>query len=116
MSRCIDIPCDILAASYRAGQNTITLARRHSCSPTTIAKRLRGCGVALRDARFPAIGVAEALLRQLYIEERLPLSVIAARLGISVSTIGNKRRAYGIPIRPRRACVESKHTNGRQPA
>jgi transcriptional regulator of aromatic amino acid metabolism len=116
MPRCIDIPCDILAASYRAGQTTNTLARRHGCSPTTIAKRLRGCGVTLRDARFPAIGVAEAQLRQLYTEERLPLSAIAARLGVSISTIGNKRRAYGIPIRPRRACIESTSTNGSRPA
>ena len=102
MSHCVNLPCDALAAAYRAGQSTIALARRHGCSPTTIAKRLRACGVALRDARYRAIYVAESLLRRLYLDEHLPLSAIAAHFGISISTIGNKRRAYDIPIRPRR--------------
>jgi len=101
MPRWIDLPCETLGAEYCAGQSTITLARRYGCSPTTVAKRLRACGIAVRDARFPAIYVAEALLRRLYLDERLPISVIAAYFGVSASTISNKRRAYNIPIRPR---------------
>jgi transposase-like protein len=101
MTRCRDLPCDTLSADYRAGQSTLALARRHGCSPTTIAKRLRACGIAVRDSRFPSIYVAEALLRRLYLDERLPIAAIAAILGVSASTIGNKRRAYDIPIRPR---------------
>jgi len=102
MPRDIDLSCDALVAAYRAGHNTLTLARRHGCSPTTIAKRLRACGVALRDTRFPAVWVPERTLRRLYLEERRPIGAIAAHFGVSVSTIGNKRRAYNIPTRPRR--------------
>ena len=101
MARPIDIPSDELGAAYLAGWSTPALARRYTCSPATIAKRLRAAGIALRDARFRTIPVAEATLRRLYLDERLPIVVIAAALGVSASTVGNKRRAYGIPIRPR---------------
>jgi uncharacterized protein YjcR len=106
MAHCIDLPCGALGTEYRAGQSTLTLAHRYGCSPTTIAKRLRACGVELRDARFPAIHIAGDVLRRLYLEERMPISAIAAHFGVSVSTIGNKRRAYDIPIRPRRQGVQ----------
>ena len=99
MARPIDIPSDELAAAYLAGWSTPALARRYGCSPATIAKRLRAAGIALRDARFHAIPVAEAALRRLYLDEQLPIAAIAAVLGVSASTVGNKRRAYGIPIR-----------------
>jgi hypothetical protein len=98
----IEIPGDELGAAYLAGANTPALARRYGCCPATIAKRLRAAGIALRDGRFPSIMVAEATLRRLYLDERLPIAAIAAALGVSASTVGNKRRAYGIPIRPRR--------------
>ncbi|HEX5690525.1 MAG TPA: hypothetical protein VFX76_11015 [Roseiflexaceae bacterium] len=114
MARAIDLPCALLAASYQAGQSTSTLARQHGCSPTTIAKRLRACGIALRDARFTKIVVAEDILRRLYLEERLSISAIAAHLGVSVGTISNRRRSYAIPIRPRRlAHVDHRQHNGR---
>jgi hypothetical protein len=97
----IDLPCDELGASYLAGATTLVLAQRHGCSPATIAKRLRGCGIALRDARFRPIIIPEAALRRLYVDQRQPIAAIAAYFGVSSSTIGNKRRAYAIPIRPR---------------
>ena len=102
MARPLDIPGDELGAAYLAGFSTPALARRYGCSPATIAKRLRAAGIALRDARFHSVAVAEGALRRLYIHERLPIAAIAAALGVSASTVGNKRRAYGIPIRPRR--------------
>jgi hypothetical protein len=105
MARPIDIPSAELVAAYLAGWSTPALARRYACSPATIAKRLRAAGVALRDARFHAIPVAEATLRRLYLDEQLPIAAIAATLGVAASTVGNKRRAYGIPIRPRRPVV-----------
>ena len=52
------------------------------CLP--VAKRLRARGVALRDARFPAIDVAELLLRRLYPHGRRPVSAIAAELATAV--------------------------------
>jgi transcriptional regulator of aromatic amino acid metabolism len=116
MARRIDLPCDALAASYRAGQSTLTLAHRHGCSPTTIAKRLRSCGIALRDARFTPIQVAEGILRQFYLEDRLPLGAIAARLGVSVSTVNNRRRSYNIPIRPRHLANGNEAYARRRPA
>jgi hypothetical protein len=97
----IDIPGEELVSAYLAGWSTPALAQRYACSPATIAKRLRAAGLALRDARFRAVPVAEAALRRLYLDEQLPIAAIAAALGVSASTVGNKRRAYGIPIRPR---------------
>ena len=101
MRQRIDLPCDELGASYLAGATIQVLARHYGCSPATIAKRLHGCGVARRDARFRAITLPEAVLRRLYFDERWPLAEIAAYFAVSASTIGNKRRAYAIPIRPR---------------
>jgi hypothetical protein len=107
MARPLDIPGGELGAAYLAGFSTPALARRYGCSPATIAKRLRAAGIALRDARFHSVAVAEGALRRLYLDERLPIAAIAAALGVSASTVGNKRRAYGIPIRPRRPTVEA---------
>ncbi len=102
MARPLDLPADELSAAYLAGFSTPALARRYGCSAATIAKRLRAAGIALRDARFHSVVVAEGALRRLYLDERLPIAAIATALGVSASTVGNKRRAFGIPIRPRR--------------
>ena len=102
MRQQIEIPPAELAAAYMAGFSTTALARRYGCTPTTIAKRLHAAGIKLRDTRFAPIAVAEVTLRRLYLDEHLPIGVIASILGVSASTVGNKRRAYGIPIRPRR--------------
>lgn len=101
MPRRLDIPCPALRQRYDAGESTIALAAHYGCSPTTIANRLRTCGAALRDSRFQPVQVAPGELRRLYVDERLPIAVIAARLGIAPSTVGTKRRLYGIPPRPR---------------
>ena len=106
MPRRINLPCEELCASYRAGQSTQALARRYACSPTTIAKHLRACGVSLRNPRFASISVDAAALRRLYLVERRTIAAIAAHFGVSPSTIGNKRRRYGIPIRARRPATD----------
>ena len=49
MPRNILLPCDQLCSAYLAGQSTTMLAQRYSCSPTTIAKNLRRCGITPRD-------------------------------------------------------------------
>jgi len=49
---------------------------------------------------MPAQVESEAL-RRLYLVEHWPIAAIAAHFGVSASTIGNHRRRYGIPIRPR---------------
>lgn len=100
--RRLQLPSHELCAAYAAGQSTIVLARRYCCSPTTIAQHLRLCGMSLRRSRFAPIVVDALALRQLYLDDRVPITVIAAYFGVSVSTIGNKRRRYGIPPRPRR--------------
>ena len=102
MPRRILLACDELRAGYIAGQSTAALARRYACSPTTIAKYLRICGVPLRRARFASIAIDAAALQRMYLDERRPIAAIAAHFGVCSSTIGNKRRRYGIPIRPRR--------------
>jgi transposase-like protein len=107
MPRRRDLPCDELRASYLAGQSTSALARRYGCSPTTISKHLRDCGVALRPARFTPITFDADALRRAYLEERLPIAAIAARFGVSASTVGNKRRRLGIPPRPRRVAASA---------
>lgn len=98
----LNLPCEELRTRYEAGQSTTKLARHFGCTPTTIAKYLRACGVALRRSRFSPVPIDEATLRRLYLAERLPVKAIAAYFAVSVSTIGNKRRLYNIPVRPRR--------------
>ena len=100
MPRNVLLPCDELCSAYLAGQSTTMLSRRYRCSPTTIAKNLRMCGVVLRVSRFAPAWIEEAALRRLYLGERWPIAAIAAYFGVSASTIGNQRRRYEIPIRP----------------
>jgi transcriptional regulator of aromatic amino acid metabolism len=101
MPRNILLPCEQLCYAYLAGQSTTMLAQRYNCSPTTIAKNLRLCGVTPRQSRFAPAQVEEAVLRRLYLDQRWPIAAIAAHFAVSASTIGNQRRRYGIPIRPR---------------
>jgi uncharacterized protein YjcR len=101
MPRNVLLPCDELRSAYLAGQSTTSLAHRYGCSPTTIAKNLRKCGIPLRVSRFAPAQIEEAALRRLYLAERWPIVSIAAHFGVSASTIGNQRRRFGIPIRPR---------------
>ena len=101
MPRNVLLPCDQLCSAYLAGQSTIILAHRYSCSPTTIAKNLRLCGITPRLSRFAPAQIEEATLRRLYLGERWTIAAIAAYFGVSASTVGNRRRRYSIPIRPR---------------
>ena len=101
MPQNILLPCDQLCSAYLAGQSTTILAQRYHCSPTTIAKNLRLCGITPRPSRFAPAQVEEAALRRLYLDERRSIAAIAAHFGVCASTIGNQRRRYGIPIRPR---------------
>ena len=96
------LPEDQLCSAYLAGQSTTILAHRYGCSPTTIAKHLRLCGITPRPSRFAPAQIEEAALRRLYLDERRPITAIAAHFGVCASTIGNQRRRYGIPIRARR--------------
>jgi len=102
MPQTILLPCDQLCSAYLAGQSTTVLARRYNCSPTTIAKKLRMCGITPRPSRFAPAQIEEAALRRLYLDLRWPITAIAAHFGVCASTIGNQRRRYSIPIRPRR--------------
>src|SRR5512145_356040 len=72
------LPCDELGSAYLAGQSTTALARRYGCSPTTIAKNLRACGITLRPSRFASVSVDEGTLRRAYLDERWPIAAIAA--------------------------------------
>jgi hypothetical protein len=114
MPRTILLACDQLCSAYLAGQTTTTLAYRYSCSPTTIAKNLRRCGITLRLSRFAPVQIEEAALCRLYLGERWPIAAIAAHFGVSASTIGNQRRRYGIPIRPRHAADRQYAESSRQ--
>ncbi len=101
MRQQIVLPYNELCSAYLAGQSTVMLARRYGCSPTTIAKNLRRWGITPRPSRFAAIPVDQATLRHMYLDQHLPIAAIAAYFGVSPSTVGNKRRRYGIPVRPR---------------
>lgn len=96
------LPEEELAAHYRAGESIYRLGLRYGCSPATIAKRLRAQDVPMRATRYRPVAVPREELERLYVQEQLPLSMIARRLGVSVSTVGNKRREYGIPARTSR--------------
>ena len=99
------IPCDELRSAYAEGESSTAIAQRYRCSPTTVIKYLRRCGLPIRSSRFQAREIPEATLRRLYLEERQPVVVIAAYFGVSISTINNKRRRYNIPIRPQRVLL-----------
>lgn len=95
--------CEVLHRLYveqRLGLADV--AAQLGCSAPTVSAQLRRCGIPRRSGRFVAREIARDQLEQLYLHEALPLATIAARLGVSVGTIHNRRRAYGIPLRPRR--------------
>lgn len=98
-----NLPCEDLRRLYvEQGLGVAAVAALMGRSPSTISNRLRACGIPTRSGRFQARLIPRDLLEQLYSVEALPLPAIAARLGISVGTVHNRRRAYGIPTRPRR--------------
>ncbi len=102
MARPVAIDCTELRHLYEEQKlSTVILSRRYTCSPTTISKHLRACGIPVRPSRFQPVYVPADELRQLYEVERLPIREIAQRLGISTGTIANRRRTLGIPNRPR---------------
>lgn len=99
----INLTCEELHRLYvDEGLSQARVAALAGCSAATVALRLRRCGITARDGRFRGRPIPRALLEQLYSAEALPLPAIAARLGVSVSTVHNWRRACGLPTRPRR--------------
>lgn len=102
MPRRVELPCWELRRLYEdEGMSSVALACCYRCSPTTITKYLRACGATVRLSRFQARDIPADVLRHLYSVERLPIRDIAQRFGVSQSTIGNRRRALGIPVRSR---------------
>ena len=98
----IKMDCEELRRLYEEDLlGVVALAQRYRCSATTISNRLRACGIKTRSARFQPIQVSQEKLRHMYEVERLPVKEIAHRLGVSTSTIGNRRRKFGIPVRSR---------------
>jgi uncharacterized protein YjcR len=75
------------------------IALRVGCSPATISNWLRRCGISARQGRFHTRMVDRAELERLYIIESLPIAQIAAHFGVSIGTINNRRRTYGLPKR-----------------
>ncbi|HMQ33008.1 MAG TPA: helix-turn-helix domain-containing protein [Chloroflexaceae bacterium] len=103
MSLRIELPCEVLHRLYiNEGLSQARVAALLGCSAATVANRLRGCGIRARDGRFKARPLPRAELEALYSDELLPMAAIAARLGVSIGTVHNWRRAYGIPARARR--------------
>jgi hypothetical protein len=98
----LDLPDAELARRYAEGESISRLSLAYDCSPTTITRRLRAQGAAIRSTRYHPIDVPRDEFERLYVRERLPLREIAARLGVSLSTVGGKRREYGIPARSTR--------------
>ena len=88
----------------------VAIGGKLGCSAATVSNWLRRCGIPTRSGRFQARVVSETLLEQLYSVEALPLHEIARRLGVSVGTINNRRRAYGIPKRGSKTYVDGKHS------
>lgn len=94
------ISCADLRTWYEAEQLSVaTIAQRVGCSPATISNRLRRCAIPTRSGRFQTIAIDPQELRRLYLDEALPLAVIATTFHVSVGTINNRLRAFGIPTR-----------------
>jgi hypothetical protein len=96
----IEPMCEELRQLYaEQGMTMRMIAERYVCSTATISVWLRRCGIATRSGRFEARAIPEEALRQLYLIERQPLATIAAHFGVSIATLYNRRRSYGIPTR-----------------
>lgn len=94
------LSCAELGRLYlNEGLSTASIAAILGCSAATISNRMRACGIRARPGRFQARPVSRDVLEQLYRDESLTIPAIAARLGISVGTLHNRRRAYDIPPR-----------------
>ncbi|NJM07862.1 hypothetical protein HC891_19215 [Candidatus Gracilibacteria bacterium] len=107
MKQHIVIDCTELRHLYCDESCTMReLAERYRCSTATISVRLRNCGIEARSGRFEARDIPEAQLRRLYLVERQPLVQIAAHFGVSVATLYNRRRAYGMPTRTEQDSIE----------
>ena len=103
MATRIDLPCAELRRLYREEQLSMAgIAAIFGCSPATISSRMRVYGIIARSGRFQARPIPEAILALLYSDKALPIRMIAAHFGVSIGTIHNRRRAYGIPARDRR--------------
>jgi hypothetical protein len=83
------------------GQTLEAIAAQIGYSAATVSAMLRRYGIPARDTRYRRVEISRELLVQLYSDEHLPIREIIIRLGASAGTIGNRRRAYGIPRRPR---------------
>lgn len=104
MARPIHLSCAELRRLYlEGGQGVAQIATAAGCSPSSVSIRLRRCGIPTRSGRFRRADVPRELLEQLYLQEALPLRAIAARMGVSVGTVSNRLRAYGIPRRGSKA-------------
>jgi transposase len=100
MSKKAWIACEELRRLYEDEQmTTVTISRHYGRSITTVANRLRRCGIALRVGRYQTKAVSPQELQQLYVEERLPVTVIADHFGVCLSTIYNRLQVYGLPLR-----------------
>jgi transposase-like protein len=109
----LKIDCDELRRLYEEEEyGTVALAQHYGCSPATISNRLRDCGIAVRSSRFQPVDIPADELRRLYLVECLPLQAIARRFGVSTRTIMHRRRALGIPTRPRNRSRPRKETDG----
>lgn len=76
-------------ALWESGLSVNEVADRLSVKPYTVYRRLREVGWDAEAKR----------LKAMYIEEELPISVIAARLRHSPSTVSEKLKALGIELR-----------------
>jgi hypothetical protein len=85
------------------GQTLAVIAAELGCSTATISNLLRRHGITARAGRFPRrrIVIPHERLAQLYSVERRLIKDIAQLFGVSMGTINNRRKAYGIPQRPR---------------
>ena len=113
MRRLPDVPCWQLRCWYEEDRlGVAAIARQVGCSPATISNWLRRCAIPARSGRFRARSIDRCEFERLYLEEALPLVQIAAAFGVSIGTINNRRRAYGLP--PRR--VQSRRAPWSAPA
>lgn len=93
-------PCSELSRLYTdEGLGVAEIARRMGCSAPTVSNWLRRCGIPTRTGRFRAYDVPRERLVQLYSVEGQSLRAIAEQLGVSVGTVNNRLRAYGVPRR-----------------
>ncbi|MFE9580509.1 helix-turn-helix domain-containing protein [Nocardia sp. NPDC006044] len=86
-----------LARDYQRGMTVYQLAEKYGVQRQTVSRHLRGIGVTMRQQGLSEIQVDRAV--ELYVEERLTLKQVGAKLGADAGTVRLALLRRGVQMR-----------------